>query len=114
MSKQGKRRKKRRKKKKKKSIFKQQTNMQFFFSLLDLKYIIDTISTNQVSEFEPGLVRNASVAAIIRWRPYITDHILSYPLPPTPAEFLNQSWINDCHGEAEILFIQRASHPTDM
>ncbi|KAI9254335.1 NUDIX hydrolase domain-like protein [Helicostylum pulchrum] len=80
----------------------------------DLKYIIDTISTNQVSEFEPGLVRNASVAAIVRWRPYVTDHILSYPLPATPVEFLNQSWINDCHGEAEILFIQRASHPTDL
>ncbi|KAG2229779.1 hypothetical protein INT48_005306 [Thamnidium elegans] len=80
----------------------------------NLKYIIDTITTNQVSEFEPGLVRNASVAAIIRWRPYITDHILSYPLPATPAEFLNQCWINDCHGEAEILFIQRASHPTDV
>ncbi|KAI9366422.1 NUDIX hydrolase domain-like protein [Pilaira anomala] len=81
----------------------------------DLKYIIDTASRNQVPSIETtGNVRNACVAAIIRWRPYITDHLPAYPLPRTPIECLNQSWINDCHGEAEILFIQRASHESDV
>lgn len=81
-----------------------------------MKLIIDKITDNNVSEFiAHAEVRNACVAAIIRWRPYILDNIdLAQPLASTSTDFLNQSWVNDCHGEAEILFIQRAVRPGDL
>lgn len=81
-----------------------------------MKLIIDSLADNNVPEFTPlHNVRNASVAAVIRWKPYILDNItLSEKLASSAAEFLNQSWVNDCHGEAEILFIKRALRPGDL
>lgn len=83
--------------------------------LLDLKFVIDTLADNQ-TEFVPrGKVRIACVAAVIRWRPYIMDNIdLSQPLAASALDFLNQPWVNDCHGEAEVLFIRRAKRPGDL
>lgn len=81
----------------------------------DLKFVIDTLADNQ-AEFVPrGKVRIACVAAIIRWKPYIMDNIdTSQPLAASALDFLNQPWVNDCHGEAEVLFIRRAKRPGDF
>lgn len=61
-------------------------------------------------------VRRACVAAIIRWKPYmeVNSFAAKQQLAVTPMEFLNQPWVNDTQGEAELLFIQRALHPGDL
>jgi phage baseplate assembly protein W len=64
-------------------------------------------------------VRRACVAAIIRWKPYMevnsfTAKQQQQQLAGSPMEFLNQPWVNDTQGEAELLFIQRALHPGDL
>lgn len=66
-------------------------------------------------------IRRACVAAIIRWKPYLemdsptaTQQQQAEKLAASPLEFLNQPWVNDTQGEAEILFIQRALHPGDL
>lgn len=58
-------------------------------------------------------VRNASVVAILRWRPYHIDNI-NYTIPSSAMDFLNLTWVNDCHGEAEIMYIRRAVRLGDM
>lgn len=58
-------------------------------------------------------VRHACVAAIIRWRPFIDLNSNHDPLPSTVSEFFNEPWVNDCHGQAELLYIQRAVQPGD-
>lgn len=55
-------------------------------------------------------VRHASVAAIIRWKPSSNT---TNNTPLSLSDFLNASWMNDSHGEAQMLFIQRASRPKD-
>lgn len=65
-------------------------------------------------------VRRACVAAIIRWKPYLEVNSSTAKqqqtgkLAASPMEFLNQPWVNDTQGEAEVLFIQRALHPGDL
>ncbi|CAO3637408.1 unnamed protein product [Mucor hiemalis] len=82
----------------------------------DLKFVIDSLADSYISDFTPkDKVRIACVAAIIRWRPYVMDNIdPSQTLTNSAADFINQPWVNDCHGEAEVLFIQRAKRPGDF
>jgi hypothetical protein len=59
-------------------------------------------------------VRIACVAAILRWRPYISNDTIVTGLPTSPLDLLNEPWVNDCHGEAEVLLIQRAVRTGDV
>lgn len=34
-------------------------------------------------------------------------------LATTPFDFLDQPWVNDCHGQAEMFFIKRADRNGD-
>ncbi|CEP09866.1 hypothetical protein [Parasitella parasitica] len=87
----------------------------------DLRFIFNKFANNEVPSTTamPINVRKACVAAIIRWRPYSDMDKNSSAAAQTesvasPMEFLNQPWVNDTQGEAELLFIQRALHPGDF
>lgn len=82
---------------------------------IDLKFVIQRITNNSVPDItvEPN-VRIACVAAILRWRSYTPYDSIVTDLPTSPLDLLNQPWVNDCHGEAEMLFIQRAVHTGDV
>ncbi|KAI8378985.1 NUDIX hydrolase domain-like protein [Blakeslea trispora] len=81
----------------------------------DLRLIIQKLSNypESLTEPEESSVRKASVAAIIRWRPYVDCSMADHSIK-TPLDLLNEPWVNDCHGEAEILYIQRALRPNDV
>lgn len=82
--------------------------------MLDLKFVIDKFTNYQSPEWKnEGNVRTACVAAILRWRPFTLDHIYPVSIPSSAQEFLSQPWLNDCHGEAEILYMRRALNPKD-
>ncbi|KAG1469268.1 hypothetical protein G6F56_003353 [Rhizopus delemar] len=79
----------------------------------DLKTIIQKvqhIEKNRLPIKPMANVRHASVAAIIRWKPSSNT---TNNTPLSLSDFLNASWMNDSHGEAQMLFIQRASRPKD-
>ncbi|CAO3642165.1 unnamed protein product [Mucor fragilis] len=88
----------------------------------DLKVIFNRLANNEVPNIMTAPnIRRACVAAIIRWKPYLemdsptaTQQQQAEKLAASPLEFLNQPWVNDTQGEAEILFIQRALHPGDF
>ncbi|KAI7888116.1 uncharacterized protein EV154DRAFT_518761 [Mucor mucedo] len=81
----------------------------------DLKFVIDHFTNYQQPEWKiEDDVRTACVAAILRWRPYTTDHIHpTTSIPSSIQDFLSQPWFNDCHGEADILYMRRALNPKD-
>ncbi|KAI9486660.1 MAG: hypothetical protein EXX96DRAFT_549974 [Benjaminiella poitrasii] len=82
----------------------------------DLKWVIQNLLSQKSHVSETKVVRRACVAAIIRWRPHLEalpSNLSSRPLATNATEFLNQPWINDCHGQAEMLFIERAVREGD-
>ncbi|CAO3680387.1 unnamed protein product [Rhizopus microsporus] len=82
----------------------------------DLKNIIDRLDhfeRNRQPTTPISDVRHACVAAIIRWRPFVDHNSNHDPVPSTVSEFFNEPWVNDCHGQAELLYIQRAVRPDD-
>lgn len=61
----------------------------------------------------PYQKRRAAVAAIVRWRPYHHHDKKSHGNKATSLEeFFQQPWVNE-QGEAEILFMQRATRDGD-
>lgn len=63
----------------------------------------------------PTQKRRAAVAAILRWKRHRTDIPTSPDSPVrTIKEFFNQPWVReDTEGQAEILFMQRATRAGD-
>ncbi|KAI8363925.1 hypothetical protein BD560DRAFT_455462 [Blakeslea trispora] len=56
-------------------------------------------------------LRRGAVAAILRW--HCPSHVISNENIKTIDDFLEQPWVNQGDGHAEILFMQRTAHPGD-